>query len=110
MGKYKRSEFLNDYSDWHWKRAGMWSHLTDIDRIFIEVRNFEPRIITDIKQEGDEITVVEKAIYEWFEEKGISVFIVQPDYDFKNFRVIRFKDGKVRNWSEWEYIEWLQKI
>ena len=110
MGKYKRSEFLNDYSDWHWKRAGMWSHLTDIDRIFIEVRNFKPKIITDIKQEGDEITAVEKAIYEWFEEKGIPVFIVQPDYDFKNFRVIRFKDGKVRNWSEWEYIEWLQKI
>ena len=110
MGKYKRSEFLNDYSDWHWKRAGMWSHLTDIDRIFIEIRNFKPKIITDIKQEGDEITAVEKAIYEWFEEKGIPVFIVQPDYDFKNFRVIRFKDGKVRNWSEWEYIEWLQKI
>ena len=110
MGKYKRSEFLNDYSDWHWERAGMWSHLTDIDRIFIEIRNFKPKIITDIKQEGDEITAVEKAIYEWFEEKGIPVFIVQPDYDFKNFKITRFRDGKINNWSEWEYIEWLQKI
>ena len=110
MGKYKRSEFLNDYSDWHWKRAGMWSHLTDIDRIFIEVRNFKPKIITDIKREGDKITPVEKATYKWFEEKGIPVFIVQPDYDFKNFKITRFRDGKINNWSEWEYIEWLQKI
>jgi len=110
MGKYPPSKFLDEYSRWHWQKAGMFAHLTDIDRIYIEVRNFKPKIITDIKREGDNITVVERVVYEWFERKGIPVFIVQPDYDFKSFKVTRFKDGKINNWSEWEYIEWLQKL
>jgi len=110
MGKYPASQFLDKYSDWHYQRAGTISHLTDIDRIFIEVRNFKLKIVTDIKKEGDKVTPIEELVYKWFEEKGIPVFIVQPDYDFKSFKVTRFKDGKVNNWTEWEYIEWLQKL
>ena len=114
MSKYPASDFLNKYSDWHWKNAGKWCYLTDIDRLWVEVRNFKrvlrPKIITDIKREGDTITPVEKAIYLWFEKREVPVYIVQPDHDFKNFKVIRFRDGEVKYWTEQEYINWLQKL
>ena len=64
MGKYPASDFLNKYSDWHWKNAGKWCYLTDIDRLWVEVRNFKgvlrPKIITDIKEKEIRLLLLKK--------------------------------------------------
>ncbi len=110
MGKYPKSEFLNSYSDWHWQRCERWACLSDIDRIFIEVRKMKPIIATDIKREEDKVTPTEEALYNWLEAKGLPVFIVQSNFDFQHFKVTRFKTGEVRNWTNWEYMDWLNKL
>ncbi len=119
MGKFSRTKLHDDYSDWHWKMNDTLlkgCNLTDIDKIWVEVRYGKPIAVCDLKRENDEVTKTEENLYNWFLEKGLPVFIVRPlNYAdkldlFTSWEVERFSDGIKKIFSCEEYCDWLKKL
>ena len=102
MGKFGKSLLHEAYSSWHWKHSegllkGCW--LTDIDRLWVEVRRGQPKVVYDLKREDDNVTSTEKIVYDWFESKGLPVWLLTPTkYDWQS--------GEIDMWSGWVLKEW----
>lgn len=119
MGKYNKTTLHDDYSDWHWKMNKTLlknCHLTDIDKIWIEVRYGKPVAVVDLKKGIDSITKTEENVYDWFLKKGLPVFIVKPlNYFngidlFTSWEVERFSDRTKKTFTCEEYCAWLVKL
>ena len=120
MGKYQNSKLHEAYSEWHWQHKDNLlqdCYLTDVDRIWIEIRSEKPKIVCDLKFENDNITYTEQILYQWFLEKGLEVFLLTPiGYDknegkidkFSSWKIVRFKDGKTKILTCKEYCDWLK--
>jgi len=104
MGKYPNSPIHDMYSHFHYKLIEIDSrfkkaYVSDIDRIWIEhdYDNGPALGVIDLKwiheyDDGrDAITSAEKCIYDWFESKGVSVYIVYVQDGEK---------GDEKNWDE----------
>jgi len=114
MGKYPPSRLKDKYSDWHWRdqRFKRDALLTDIDRLWVQVRdgNPEPVAVFDLKERGAEITWTEKVVYDWIEEKGLPVYIVWTEDSFTNFKIRRWKNGATKYFDQEEYIEFINNL
>jgi hypothetical protein len=119
MGKYNRTTLHDDYSDWHWKMNSTLlkdCHLTDIDKIWVEMRYGKPVAVCDLKRESDTITKTEENLYSWFIKNGLQVFIVKPlNYSgeinlFTSWEVERYSDKVKKIFSCEEYCAWLRRL
>ena len=120
MGKYPKSKLHEAYSNWHWEhndRLLQGCNLTDVDRIWVEIRDEQPKIVCDLKLDGDSITYSESILYDWLVKKGLPVFLLTPlDYDKENgiiernsrWKVTRYRDGKTKELSCEDYCDWLR--
>jgi hypothetical protein len=112
MGKYAPSNLNNKYSDWHWRdtRFNRDDFLTDIDRIWVEVRGENPIAAFDIKEPTAETTPMESKVYNWLENKGLPVFIVSTTQVLENFRVTRWKTNATRKFNQEQYIYFINNL
>ena len=83
MGKFPNSPVHKLFSDWHWKTCARDSYLTDIDRLWVEIR--DKRIVGafDLKIYGsrDEPTWAERIAADEFEKMGIPWYNTYLDFD-----------------------------
>jgi len=112
MGKYAKSRLKDKYSDWHWQngRFRRDDFLTDIDRIWVEVRGENPIAVFDIKEPGAETTWAESKVYNWLENKGLPVFIINTTQAFQNFKVMRWKSNGTKNFNQDQYINFINNL
>ena len=112
MGKYPKSRLLDKYSDWHWENRELFrtNYLTDVDKIWVEIRSGDLVAVFDIKEPEAEITWVETKVYDWFEKKGLPVYVVHTTEEFKEFKIRRWQNGEKRNFSQREYVDFLNNI
>jgi len=110
LGKYPKSRLRDKYSDWHWQdpRFKRDAFLSDVDGIWVEIRDGSPRIVCamDLKEPGAEITWAEGIVYNWLEEKAVPVYIVFTTEELKFFTVKRCSNGKTVRFNQEQYIEW----
>ena len=116
MGKYPPSKLHNWYSDWHWaltKEEGQHCYLSDIDRLWIEIRYekgegiYKLIAIMDIKQSEEKVTKMEEVAYDWFEAQKLPVYVIWIDIEKRNFIVLRWKTTTKIYFNESEYKEWI---
>jgi len=112
MGKYPPSRLKDKYSDWHWQdgRFNRSAFLTDVDRIWVEIRDENLVAVFDIKEPRAPITWAESKVYLWFENKGVPVFVVNTTQDFQDFRIMRWKSNDTRNFNQEQYINFINNI
>lgn len=80
MGKFPPSTIHNWFSDWHWNNCKDSAALTDVDRLWIEVRDGKPCAVFDLKWDdnpADQPTGCEYIISEWFEKHGIPYYVIR---------------------------------
>lgn len=111
MGKYPSSKLHDWFSDWHWQTCARGSTLTDIDRLWVEVRNGEPVAVFDLKDinnQKEEETFTTRVAHEWFEKHGIPTYLVYIDRDIPLFMVLGMQDNQ-RTFTETEMIDWIDR-
>jgi len=109
MGKLPNSRLHNWFSDWHFQKCGRHAHLTDIDRLWVELRQGRIVAVWDLKLPGDCLTRTEEIVAHFFEAHKIPfyevvVFQGQPPA----FQVKRFRQQPVAL-AEWEMINWINQ-
>jgi len=119
MGKYPRSRLNDAYSNWHYQyRQGGFTksdYMIDIDRIWVEMRGEEPVearpvAVFDIKEPNAIITDAQSVVYNWFEDRGLPVFIVHTTISFENFKVRRWRNGTTKQFNKAEYVNWINNL
>ena len=117
MGKYPKSKLNDAYSNWHWQnqKLNRDSYLSDVDKIWVELRaikinELNPVAVFDIKEINANVTLVEEVLYDWFERKGLPVYIVKTTISFTEFAIKRWKNEKVKVFNQDEYIEWINEL
>ena len=114
MGKFNKSLLNDKYSDWHYRdeRFARNAFLTDVDRIWAELRSGQPSLIavTDIKEPKAEITWTKNATYNWFESKGLPVYVIGTTTKFESFEVKRWRSGIKRIFNQQQYIDWVNNL
>ena len=117
MGKYPKSKLNDAYSNWHWQNQKFKrnSYLSDIDKIWIELRaikmnELNPIAVFDIKEPNANVTLSEEVLYAWFERKELPVYIVKTNISFIEFTIKRWKNGKTKVFNQDEYIEWINNL
>jgi len=115
MGKYKRSLIHDKFSDWHWRKCKKNAYLTDVDRIWVEIRKKKIIGVFDLKRmewktPDRELTFTEEILLHFFEDKNnIPFYVVQITDDFKYFFITRPKLGYKAYLTEEEMIEWIDR-
>jgi len=130
MGKYSKSKLQEKYSDWHWQFLEPQTYLSDIDGFWVETRKGRGLVaVYDLKEPNAEITMTEKIVMDWFFGK-LPFYIFWVDEDLKDFKVLKYykdclekqedenghiyfepiKEEDVKIMSEWEFVEFLQKL
>ena len=112
MGKYTPSSLNNKYSDWHWRdsRFSRQVYLTDVDRIWVEIRKGKPVAAFDIKEPSAGTTWAETVVYDWLENKGLPVYIVSTSEGFKKFIVRSWSNEATRYFNQEQYINWVNNL
>lgn len=112
MGKYPPSNLNKKYSDWHWQdtRFKRDAFLTDIDRIWVEVRGEDPIAAFDIKEPRATTTWAESKVYSWLESKGLPFFIVSTNHALENFKVMRWSTNATRKFNQEQYINFINTL
>src|SRR3990167_10653175 len=106
MGKYPPSHLLDRYSDWHYQKLSGRCTLSDVDRLWVEVRDNKVVCAVDIKESWAKITNTQKIVYDYFEDLGLPVYTIWTEEPFKWFKVQRWKDKKLDSYTEEEYAKW----
>ena len=105
MSRYIFSRLQQAYSDWHLGHNDDLlkdCYMTDIDKLWVEVRRSEPVAVFDLKWGpfSDSVTVAEKIVYKWFIQKGLPVYVITPDkYDGKNGAIVNGSDWYITDYS-----------
>jgi hypothetical protein len=127
MGKYENSEIHDRYSDWHYNLTKIdpkYNILTctDIDTTYTEegrVGRYWMEIDWELKKticvmdlkwmdSDDNVTETAEIAYVWFESKGLPVYIVWIQRDFKLFKVSRFgSENPAKEMNELKYANFL---
>jgi len=110
MGKYPPSRINDKYSDWHYQHLSGKCTLTDIDRIWVEVRDKRVICAVDIKEPLAKITETQKIVYDYLEKMGLPVYTVWTDFEFNWFRVQRWFDKKIISYTKEEYAKWIESL
>jgi len=109
LGKFPNSKIHDVFSKWHWEKCGRHAHLSDIDRIWIEVRNGKPLAAVDLKWDNgiDRSTPTELCLADWLLQNGVPWFTFYCREDFKVFDVEEHST-KLRKWfSDVDLAEWI---
>ena len=113
MGKYPATKLLNEFSDWHWRKCSKKAYLSDIDRIWVEIRGKKPKAVFDIKRQSqdryDPPTKSEIILADWFEDHDIPYYNVYISNGFSEFIVYRHLTRRRRIFSEEEMIHWINR-
>ena len=119
MGKYPPSRINDKYSDWHYQWlgkqfGGMDCYLCDVDRLWVEVRSRDGKMrivaVVDIKEPSNTFTPTEKAVYDWFIEQNMPVFIVYTSEELKWFNVQNWQTKELLKFNEEEYGSWIKSL
>jgi len=116
MGKYPHSRLHDVFSNWHWKKCASASYLTDIDRLWMELRGTYPAAVFDLKTGADDLTWAGEVAGNWFEEKKVPFFIVHiGKVDSKrivldDFTITRPKTNHTFHMMESQMIQWIDAL
>jgi hypothetical protein len=108
MGKFPASTIHNWFSDWHYQRCNDAAYLTDVDRLWLEVRQGRPIAVFDLKwrDSPDQETYCEDMIRQWFEQHGVPYYVIRVELiPAVVFRIHREMDHAVL--SERQMINWI---
>lgn len=126
MGKYSPSFLHGWFSDWHWRNCGRKAGLTDIDRLWIEIRaktwlqeaeawridDATFPAIFDLKYPYDSPNFCEPQLIKFFENKNsIPFYRVYPFDVYANnirFTIVRPTTKQIAFLKENEMIEWIR--
>ena len=113
MGKFAPSYLHDWFSKWHWQKCSHTSYLTDVDRIWIEIRNSEVIAIFELKYPFDEGTYTEDVLTQFFENQNRIPFYkiyVRP-YTYKGpvFHVFRPTKKLMATLSEKQMATWIDE-
>ena len=107
-----RSKLHEWWSKWHKNNCIRTAYMSDIDSIWVELRNFKPIVVWDIKrpEENEILAPGMKVLAEWFENKGIPTYIltiwIEPEIKFK---ITHWKNKKSKEFTERGFIVWINK-
>jgi len=107
-----RSKLHEWWSKWHKRNCLPTAYMTDIDSIWIEIRNNKPVVVWDIKrpEEKEKLAYGMEVLAQWFEDKGIPVYILTiwtyPDIKFK---ITHWKNKKTKEFTEKGFEVWINK-
>jgi len=112
MGKYPNSKIHDIFSDWHFK-CKPYASLTDIDRIWVEIRKKEIVAVFDLKTpyevENYSEPETEQILRDFFEKQNIPYYIVIMDTTRDiTFTILR-KDKKIKL-TEKEMIDFINNL
>lgn len=116
MGKWANSELHALYSDWHYQLTEVHPEFkklwcTDLDRLWVEVDQDSKGIVAvcDLKwlNGGDDVTVAEQIVYDWFKQQGVRVLIIRVARDFKEFQVQSYPEPKRYRYTPDGYAKFL---
>ena len=115
MGKYPSSPVHNFFSDWHYKNCKKNAYLADIDRIWVELRNFKIIAIFDLKTDYEvnnfKEPVTEKILRDFFEKQQIPYFIVVVNMDRRDIpNFIIKRNGMTKELSHWDMIDFIDNL
>jgi len=110
MGKYPPSHLLDKYSDWHYQKLSGRCTLTDIDRIWVEVRDNKVVCAIDIKESFAPVTKTQIVVYDYFESLGLPVYTIWTEIGFTWFKVQRWSTKKIESYTEGEYANWIETL
>jgi len=109
MGKFTPSMIHEWWSKWHWERCGA-APMTDIDRIWVEIRKGQIVCVWDLKAIFDETQYTEKVLTTFFENQHIpyyNVFIRPHAYRGVVFYVERPATKQWATFTEKQMIDWI---
>ena len=115
MGKYPNSKIHDMFSDWHWNYCKGNACLTDIDRIWAEIRKQKIIVVWDLKTpyefENKEEPKSEGILRDFFENQNIPYFVVVMD----NLNTIHphftiHRHGRIKQLSHSEMIEYINNL
>jgi len=111
MGKLPNSRLHDWFSDWHFQKCGRHAHLTDIDRLWVELRQGKIVAAWDLKLPGDSMTRTEEIVAVFFEAHKIPFYevVVYNRGSPPVFQVKRFRQKQPVVLAEWEMIEWINQ-
>ncbi|MEM1661019.1 MAG: hypothetical protein QXR17_07785 [Candidatus Bathyarchaeia archaeon] len=109
MGKYPNSRLHDWFSDWHYRRCAKNAHLTDIDRLWVELRRGRIVAAFDLKLPGDSMTHTEEIVACFLEAHRIPYYEVYVFNDGQPpiFQVKRFRSSETLTLAEPEMIAWI---
>ena len=115
-GHFPESDIHGRYSYWHlglkdidprYKQL----YMTDIDRMWVEVCLNRKMLlgVFELKYIGglDTLRASQAVVFDWFENKGIPVFVVLINKAFTYFKVQRYGDSDFKTFNALEYADWL---
>lgn len=109
MGKYPDSPIHKDFSNWHYQRCNSTSYLSDIDRLWVELRGKKMVGVFDLKYYGpmDQINMQERTIADFFESHGVPFYFAYTNKDFSSWTLYRHKTRKSHAFTEQMMIAWI---
>lgn len=108
MGKYPSSRIHETFSKWHWEKCKRDAYLTDIDRLWVQIRKELIKAVFDLKYYGsDSMTKSEFIVAEFFEKNGIPYYLIYIDSKLSSWTIYRHKTRAKLVLTEEEMINWI---
>lgn len=107
-----RSKLHEWWSKWHKKNCIETAYMSDIDSIWVELRNYKPVVVWDIKrpEENEILAPGMKVLAEWFQDKGIPTYILTIwTYPEIKFKVTHWNTKNSKEFTERGFIVWINK-